>query len=885
MLFQILDVDYMLVDEKPIMRLFGKDEKGGTVCGFFEGFEPYFYVTGNNVGEHLKNEPNVVRVEKVKKYLPFGYSPDISEVFKITIKNPAKTPELRDRLVSLGFRAFEADIPFKYRFMADFGLDGMSWVETEDSNGINTTTVKTEKKVKLKSLKKSDKDGLSPFRFLALDLECVSLREGEVPDSKRDPIIMIALSFSEPYKGRKDMLLSTRSDRDIVFFEDEKEMLAGLNEIIAEYDPDFITGFNINNFDIPYILERMKARDVYPGFGRCSKRVTTNQIMNRHRTNISGRVIVDSFEIVKHDFSLKRYDLNTVCTELLKEQKDPVKKSQIVKLWNGDQEKFRLLANYSKKDAKLALDLVLRLNLLDKYIALSKVSGILLQDILDSGETVRIENLILREFNKEGFIIPCKPANSEIAKRENIKKIELKGGFVIEPEKGLHSNVLVLDFKSMYPSLIRTYNICPTTLVTGVEIEGAFKSPSGAMFVQESMRKGIVPRILESLMKERQAVKREMKKETDPSLVREMKATQFALKIMANASYGYFGYSRSKLYSLEIANSITAFGRDTIKTTKEYIEKKFGYRVIYGDTDSVMVKVPSGDMEEMRKMGDDVSKNVTSVLKGVMELDFEKVFKMFLPLTKKRYAAWCFEPVNGGWKERIETKGIETVRRDWCSLTSETIEKILEIILKSNDIKLAVKHFKTVVDGMVAGEIPIQKLVITKTMTKKAEGYDGIQPHAELVKKIRKRSPAEAPGVGDRIGYVIVKGLDLLSRRAEDPVYVIERGLEIDPKYYLENQLLPPLERIFDALGISKTELLGKGKQSSLFGAWSSLDEINKKASEVKELREIPFSEANGFICKSCCKSYSLPPLAGACECGGGLLFSSPQGQAKSVVV
>lgn len=886
MLFQILDVDYVLVDEKPIIRLFGKEENGGTVCGFFEGFEPYFYVLGKNVEEHLKNETNIVKVEKVKKSLPFGYRTEMSEVYKITIKNPAKTPELRDRLVSLGFRAFEADIPFKYRFMADFDLNGMGWIETEDSNGITTSTVKTEKKVKLKNFKKIEKGGLSPLKFLSLDIECVSLKEGEVPDSRKDPIIMIALTFSEPYKGRKEMVLSTRSGKDITFFEDEKEMLKGLNEIIAEYDPDFITGFNINNFDLPYILDRMKEREVYAGFGRCSKPVTKNQVMNRvmnrYRINISGRIIVDSFEIVKRDFSLKRYDLNTVSTELLKEGKEPVKKSQIEKLWNGDQEKFRLLVNYSKKDARLALDLVLKLNLLDKYIALSKISGILLQDILDSGETTRIESLMLREFNREGFIIPCKPSNSEVSKRENIRKVELKGGYVIEPEKGLHSNVIVLDFKSMYPSLIRTYNICPTTLVTEGEIQGSIKSPSGAIFVPESVRKGIVPRVLERLMRERQVVKREMKKETSHSRLREMKAKQLALKIMANASYGYFGYPRSKLYSLDIANSITAFGRDTIKTTKEYIEKKYGYKVIYGDTDSVMVKVPFEDIEEIKKTGEDVAKNITSVLKGVMELDFEKVFKMFLPLTKKRYAAWCFEPVNGGWKDSIETKGIETVRRDWCSLTSETIEKVLEIILKDNDIKLAVKHFKKVVDDMVAGEIPIQKLIITKTMTKKAERYDGIQPHAELVKKMKKRSPAEAPGVGDRVGYVIIKGLDLLSRRAEDPIYVIERGLEIDPKYYLENQLLPPLERIFDALDISKTELLGKGKQINLFGV---MNELNKKASEIKEMKEIHLSEANGFICKNCCKTYTLPPLTGACECGGSLLFSSPQGQAKSIII
>jgi DNA polymerase I len=880
MLFQILDVDYTLVNEKPIIRIFGKGERGETVCGFFEDFEPYFYVMGKDVEGNVKNEGNVVKVESVKRFLPLGHQKGMTEMYKITLRNPAKTPEIRDRLLSKGFKVFEADIPFKNRFMADFDLKGMDWVEVEETNGVTTNTVSSDKKIRIKDLKKVEKDGLAPLKFLALDIECVSL-EGGLPESKKDPIIMISLSFNEPYKGEKELVLSTRADKDVVFFEDERGMLNGLIDIIMDYDPDVITGFNINNFDLPYILDRMKENEIYASFGRCKKLVMKNQVMNRFKINISGRVMVDSFEIVKRDFSLKRYNLDTVAKELLGERKEPVKRSQIDKFWKGNQEKFRSLINYSKKDSELAMKLLLKLNLLDKYIALAKVSGTLLQDILDSGETTRIENLILREFNKEGFVLPCKPDGSEVSRREKLRKIELKGGYVIEPDKGLHSNVLVLDFKSMYPSLIRTYNICPTTLVLGDDVEGMIKSPSGARFVPENIRKGSITRILERLMKERQNVKKEVEGGREKERIREMKAKEFALKIMSNAFYGHFGYPRAKVYSLDIANSITAFGRETIKKTKDYIEKNFGYKVIYGDTDSVMVKVPSEELDDVKKAGEEVSKNVTSALKGVMELEFEKVFKRFLPLTKKRYAAWYFEMGKDGWKEGIETKGIETVRRDWCDLTSETIEKVLEIILKKNDINLAVEYFKNVIDDVVARKVPIQKLVITKTMTKRADGYAGIQPHAELVKKIRKRSPAEAPGVGDRIGYVITKGLELLSKRAEDPLYVIEKGMEIDSKYYIENQMLPPLERIFIALGISKTELLGKGKQVDLRGAINGM----YKKMESKELKEVPMNEVRGFICKKCHKTHSLPPLSGVCECGGPLLFSSANGPARNAVL
>jgi DNA polymerase I len=876
MLFQILDVDYTLVNEKPIVRIFGKTEGGETVCGFYEDQVPYFYARGENLEDAVKGEVNVMKVERVKRFLPVGYQKRMIELHRITLKNPAKTPEIRDRLRSRGFEVFEADIPFKYRFMADFDLRGMDWIKVDGAGGVTTNTVSTQRKIPIKQFSRVEKDGDVRLKFLCLDIECVSLKEGEMPESRKDPIIMISLVFSEPYKGEKSIVLSTRSDSDVKPFESEREMLQELINIIMDYDPDVITGFNINNFDMPYILERMRQNEIPPMFGRCKKPVTKNQIMSRFKINIAGRVMVDSFEIVKRDFSMKRYDLNTVATELLGEGKEGVKKSQIEKFWKGNQEKFRTLIRYSKKDSELAMKLVIDLNLLDKYIALAKISGTLLQDILDSGETTRIENLILREFNKEDFVLPCKPDGGEVSRREKMRKTELKGGYVLEPDKGLHSSVIVLDFKAMYPSLIRTFNICPTTLIVKDGVENPIASPSGAKFVPESVRKGIIPKILERLMDERQKVKREMKK-SNSGKMRELKAEEFALKIMSNAFYGHFGYPRAKIYSMDIANSITAFGRETIKKTREFIEKNFDYRVIYGDTDSVMVKVPFEDLGRIKTAGNEVAKRVTSVLKGIMELEFEKVFKRFLPLTKKRYAAWSFEPAEDGWNETIETKGIETVRRDWCDLTSETIERVLEIVLKKNDIKEAVSYFKGVAENMFEGKIPIKKLVVTKTMTKRAEVYAGIQPHAELVKKIKKRSPAECPGIGDRIGYVIVKGAELLSKRAEDPLYVIENKLPVDSRYYIENQLLPPLERIFIALGISKTELLGKGKQVSLFTAITS-------NSKVKAVKEVSFRDVNGFVCEKCYKTFEIPPLSGTCVCGGQLLFNSSHGPAKRVV-
>jgi DNA polymerase I len=876
--FQVIDADYVLLNNKPVVRLFGKTMEGETVCAFYEDFYSYLYASGEGVEDFVKDDPNVRKVEKVQKKLVMGYQ-DPKTIYRIETQNPAKTPEIRERLKAAGFGVYEADVLFKYRFMNDLDLNGMGWVKVSDGVSVNTNTVYTRKKLQVKDIKPAKIEGNAPLRFLSLDIECIPTEANRVPEASRDPIIMLSFVFSEPYKGQDSMVLSTRASHNVASFVSEKEMMERFVEIIKEYDPDIITGYNINNFDMPYILERMRQTGVKPVFGRCDqKNVMARKLMSRFKVSISGRVIVDTFEIIKKDYSLARYDLNNVATALLGKKKVDVKHSEIEKLWRGDQKGYEKLVDYSKVDSVLALELLLKLSLLDKYIALAKISGILLQDVLDSGETIRIENFLLREFNKQGYVFPCKPEGSEILKREGSKREELKGGFVIEPIKKLHSSVAVLDFKSMYPSIIRTFNICPTTLMKEMSVENPIVAPSGAKFVPPEVRQGIIPKILGELTEARGATKSQLKKEKDPVKKAVLNAKQWALKIMSNAFYGYLGYSRAKIYDLDLANSVTSFGREIIQKTKKVIEEAYKCEVVYGDTDSVMVKIDEDDLDEISKIAKNITDRITDELPGVLELEFEKVFVRFLPLTKKRYAAWRFDYTPEGWKDSIETKGIETVRRDWCGLVSDTMNNVIEIILKKNDVKGAVKYFNGVVKDLLEGKTDLSKLVITKTMTKMPKNYVAPQPHIELVKKVQMRNPNEAPGLGDRVGYVIVKGIGLLSKRAEDPGYVAERGLQIDSKYYIENQLMPPLERIFGALNISKSELMGNGKQMLL------LDALRNGAAP-KPLEEIPLESVTGFVCKKCEKYYPRIPLAGMCECGGSVLFSSPLGPAGIAVL
>lgn len=898
LIFQLLDSDYVLVNNKPIIRLFGRTDEGKSVCVFYNKFLPYFYVLpregkADEFKKHIeKNFKDVViKMESVEKFLPIGYQKNPTEIIKLTLNDPSKTPAVRDDLKEKSFvqDIFEADILFKYRFMADCNLFGMRWYEAEGGY-TQTNSVKTEKKFTAKKIKEVERNENMKFRYLSFDIETIS-DEGGIPSPEKNQIIVISMFFYPCYKNRNTLVLAAKKvkkyDDDIIGFSSEKEMLKEFIDIVGKFDPDVILGYNTNNFDLPYLNTRLKKNNVPRTIGRCDQKpMMIHTFAGRSRATITGRVSVDVYNLVKEATAkfglfkgLKRFGLGDVSNQVLGEGKVDVAHSEINGHWNDNGEKLGKLLRYARKDAELPMKIMLKENMIDKFIEISKVSGINLQDCLDGGETQRIDNILLREFNKRNFVIPCKPGNKRVSKSNSERRTGgLKGAFVLDPEVGFHDTCTAyLDFKAMYPSIVISFNICPTTLISADVNDIEFKeTPFGSRFVSENVKKGIFPEVLDYLLETRSKIKKEMKAASDEKK-KYLYAKQYAFKTVANAFYGYSGYIRARFYLLDIASGITSVGREMIKKTVEIVHTKTPYKVIYGDTDSVMVKLKTKDLEEAFKIGEEVSNIINEEIKNVLQIKIESIFKSVVLLAKKRYAAWNFEPMKNGWEETILTKGIETVRRDWCDLVSETLEKVLNTILKKQDVKKAVNIVKDTVNDIKTGKVDINKLVMTKSISRSLRSYKGVQPHVEVVKKMRKRDPGSAPGVGDRVGYVIVKGTQMLSKRAEDPEYVAKNKIPIDSKYYIESQLLPPLERLFEVLKVNKTELVGVGKQLGLFEA---LKNGNKQESEFEE----SFSEIEGFICNNCNDVYRRPPLTGKCNsCGGEIVFKN--GEKKSRVL
>lgn len=558
---------------------------------------------------------------------------------------------------------------------------------------------------------KGDWAKMAPLRILSFDIECAG-RKGVFPEANVDPVIQIANVVTR-YGEKKPFVrnvfcLDTTSSivaTQVLEFQDERKMLSSWQEFLQTVDPDLIIGYNIANFDFPYLLDRAKHLKVnnFEYWSRLptvpSRAKETNfsskQMGNRDSktTNTNGRLQLDLLQLVQRDHHLRSYTLNSVCSQFLGEQKEDVHHTMITELFNGTPESRRRLALYCLKDAYLPQRLMDKLSCLENYTEMARVTGVPFNFLLSRGQQVKFISQLFRKALEQKLVIPNMKSEASDEQYE--------GATVIEPTRGYHEEpVATLDFASLYPSIMQAHNLCYTTIVNKRAIEkfdlkkdeDYIVTPAGDTFVTIKQRKGLLAQILEELLTARKQAKKELAVETDPFKKAVLNGRQLALKISANSVYGLTGATTGKLPCLEIASSTTSFGRQMIEKTKDEVEGKYnianGYshdaQVIYGDTDSVMVKFGTSDLAEAMKLGEEAAAYVSSKFIKPIKLEFEKVYFPYLLINKKRYAGLYWSKPEK--YDKMDTKGIETVRRDNCLLVQTVIEKVLRMILMDRDV-------------------------------------------------------------------------------------------------------------------------------------------------------------------------------------------------------
>ena len=872
-----------------IVRAFGVTAEGQSVCVHVHGFRPYFYVeappdatspaaceafrvaldgavrAGMRGRGGADDDVCVVSVEVEQKMSLMYYRERKTPFLKITTGSPAHVAPARGALERGGVRVpsipsiagganfvtYESNVLYALRFMIDRDVVGGGWMELPaGAYSLRTGTAGPKRKQSECQLEAEiwfDKliahapegqwSKLAPFRVLSFDIECAA-RKGHFPDATLDPVIQIAamvtLQGEQAPLHRLILCLNTCSaivGTDVMCFGDERELLKAFRDLVRYADPDVLTGYNIVNFDLPYLLDRADALGI-PEFKLLS-RVAGMRVSMKDTTfsskaygtreskeiNMLGRVQFDMMQAIQRDYKLSSYSLNAVSYHFLGEQKEDVHHSIISDLQSGNADTRRRLAVYCLKDAYLPQRLLDKLMYMYNYVEMARVTGVPLSFLLGRGQMIKVLSQLMRNGKTKGMLVPNLPHKGGPGDGE----VAFEGATVLEAKAGYYQDpIATLDFASLYPSIMQAHNLCYTTLVqkheeARVEASGVKtkRTPLRHLFVDKESKKGILPEILEELLSARKRAKADLKKATDPLERAVLDGRQLALKVSANSVYGFTGATVGKLPCLEISASVTAFGREMIEATKGFVEEHYtvanGYDhdavVVYGDTDSVMIKFGC-PLEESLALGAQAAELITDKLFiAPIRLEFEKVYFPYLLMNKKRYAGLLWTRPEK--YDKMDVKGIETVRRDNCLLVRDVIGTCLKKCLVERDVAGAIAYAKNSISDLLTNKLDISLLVISKGLTKSADQYDNKTAHVELAERMRKRDPATAPNVGDRVAYVIVKGAKGAKafEKAEDPMYVLDHNIPIDNTYYLENQLKQPLERVFEPIMKNTSEL------------------------------------------------------------------------------
>jgi len=799
----MLEVDYLNKNEDSIIRLTVAAKDGKRYEIFDESFKPYFYLIAskNMEKEFIENistvdNGKVIKAREIVEIERSLYGKS-TKGFKVIVSNTSSVPKLSSALGQYG-TCYEYDIPFAKRYSVDKQIVPLVnyRIDVEDRNGI----------LFLKGFEKSD-ESFSELRVMGFDIE--TYNPLGVPRSDKDPIIMISYLYTNGSELKKGVITFKKIDLPFVeVAKNEKDMIKKFIEKINELDVDVIIGYNSANFDIRYLIERARAIKVDFNISRYEgdTKIESHGLVDK--VKIAGRVHVDMYVVIKFIatvgasesiLKLNSKTLKNVYEAITNEKKFAVEKMDIFKLWDGTEEELKTLATYNLADVE-ALQKVYE-TFIPIMIELTRVTYNVLSDVSVSTTGQLVEFMLMHNAVKFNEIIPNKPSDFEMKERLTNP---IEGAYVKTPEPGIYSNLVMFDFRGLYPSIIISYNIDPSSICR--DCTEYYETPDGTRF--DKNRKSIIPTILKELIQRRAEVKKAYKKNPDDMF---LGARQLALKIVSNSFYGYLGYARSRWYSRVCAGGVTALGRQYIQESIEKAEK-FGLKAIYGDTDSIVALVGDKTKDEILAF----LKDFNTKLPESMELELEDFYKNGVFVGKKN------DKESSGAKKkyalisesgRIKIRGFELVRRDWSKIARDTQRLVLETILKEGDPQKAADIVRDAVKRLKSGTMPLSELAISTQLRKSIDGYDVKSPEVGAAKKavkdgLKTREELE----GAVISFVITKHESTISDRAT----LEEFATDYDADYYINHQVIPATMRILKELNFDEDDLKGLGTQKKL---------------------------------------------------------------------
>tara|TARA_B100000900_G_scaffold31582_1_gene23941 strand:+ start:4937 stop:7612 length:2676 start_codon:yes stop_codon:yes gene_type:complete len=861
-----------------VVELFGRAASGESVCLLVHGLRPHIEVapigrwsSGLEVPEallesatRLRERDQVRRVTGPElRWTDLGWKP----VWRVEVHQPFMVPELR-RALEGAWSLFAADIPFTNRLLleADLGMhvavagevvarraDGEE-VEAavRKAGGGGVYAVDLTLRCSVEEVQPTEAFPV-PFRLLSFDLET------SIADNS---ILCGAAVLEDLGTGAREV----HSWRD-----DETALLEGLTELILDRDPDIITGYNIDNFDLPRIADRVEAlggrkdaerRLAMFGWGRTPqdpsdlRRQRESVVPKRASTRawtLGGRCVMDAWWQARMALRPQRETLAFVSALLFPEdaerQKMDVDASRMDEEWAARPD---VVLEYCRRDAELPLDILQSLQIVRRKEAVAAVAKVAFETASNGSTSQLIDSLVIRRADRTGIAVPMTGSAEP-------KEGQITGGYVHDVEAGLHPWIAVLDFKSMYPSIMIGHNICYTTRVDPAHPEQpedeqeVHTAPTGVRFWGEGHRTGLVPFLLRDLMEQRDRHKQGMKDAEDEAGRAFHDAMQYAVKILMNSFYGVFASGFYRFTHRDLGSSITAWARHNIKAVIADLEAQ-GHPVVYSDTDSIFVKspiegsVPGAVPTQARidaESGDNEAKNLVlqwnqakdamvtfgldlaeKYSRDAAVLEFEKGLSVFFSHgAKKRYVGQVVWP-----SEDMLIRGYETQRTDSFAFLVESMHKVMEHAL-ADEGEALVAYALDQVDALKAQTIDADRLILAKsckgrvlrTPVKSVDDVDFTKVYAKpdsmaQVRAAKRRIELGLPFTsGMKVSFIVT---DASRRPMEVAPWLEEQeggGVDgYDGRFYAE-RLAAALGRITEAFGWTAQDLIRGSRQTSLF--------------------------------------------------------------------
>jgi DNA polymerase I/DNA polymerase-2 len=595
----------------------------------------------------------------------------------------------------------------------------------------------------------------------------------------------------------------------VEYVEDEAELLEKFIEQVKKISPDFLVGYFSDGFDLPYLRTRAEKLNIKLclGLDNCQPRFSRGGFSGSYIGKINGIVHIDILKFIRTAYAQymksETLSLNEVAKEFLGDGKKDFKIKHSSELDSTSLEKYY---EYNLHDS------VLTFNLFEKFLPdLLEFTRVIQEppfDISRAGLSKYVENYIIHNLYKFNEIPEKRPTHSEISERKRLGSVE--GAFVFEPKPGLYENIAMFDFTSMHTSIIISMNLSKATLLEKKPKTDFYESPELELDGKKqkfyfSKKQGFFPALLNEIFEKRKKFKQEYKENSNPITL----ARSNAFKVLSASVHGYIAFFGARYYSHETSASILAFVRKFNKDTIEKITQK-GYEVIFGDTDSVGFLMKNKTKNDIK----DLLKKINSELPGIMHLELDGFFKRGIWVTtragttgaKKKYALISEE-------NKLKIRGFETVRRDWCKLSRETQNKVLQFILEDGNEKRALEYVKEIIKKLKQRKAEKEELIIKSQLAKPLSEYKAISPHVVAARRMKEKSIPISQG--NLIEYYIseTKGKSKLVR---DKVKLPNEPGEYDITYYLERQILPAVENIFHIFNIEIKNLLQNHKQMTL---------------------------------------------------------------------